>query len=94
MMALDGEIDVSGFTPTQLRLWAVLRDGEPHTQKELEAVMMDEFVEAITVKVHISAMRKRLRQQEHGIMLEWEVLSGNRRTPMYRLVRLLTNYLP
>jgi DNA-binding response OmpR family regulator len=54
------------FTPTEQRVLAVLADGEPHDKRQLMAAI-DELAEIATLRMHISNLRKKLRQRNETI---------------------------
>ena len=85
---LDGEVETEGFTPTQLRLWAILRDEEPHYGSELLETLGDSQAEMINVQVHITYFRKKLRRQQRTIIA---LRNGRQEQTQYQLVRLVVN---
>lgn len=51
---------INGFTRTEWKLLQVLRDGKPHTRKELHACLPDELSNQATIKRHLSCLRRKL----------------------------------
>ncbi len=74
----------NGYTPTQLRMLAILADGLPHTREELHACISDDLAPLSAIRSHISLMRKKLRPKGEDVICE---LSWRR--IHYRHVRLL-----
>jgi len=70
------------LTPTQKRMLAVLQDGEPHDPIELHECLEDELADMVNVRVHVSALRKRLRAAGRDVVS---------REGCYRLVRLIAS---
>lgn len=60
----------SNYTPTQRRLLAVLKDGEPHTPQELHSCLVDDLGPVANVQPHITALRKILRARGQEIVCE------------------------
>lgn len=89
----NGKIDASVFTPTQLKIWEVLKDGAAHTCAELMAAV-DSQADLNTIRIHITYMRKRLRKVDYSIMPEMITVENNKRAVVYRVVKLITNGLP
>lgn len=57
------------MTPTEIRMLEALQDGEPHSIDELAACLPNnEDWEEETVHVHISNLRKHLRQHDQDIV--------------------------
>jgi hypothetical protein len=73
------------LTPTQERLMAVLRDGEPHTYRELNACLNDELANPGNLKNHVCILNKKL--QANGLMVA--CLTLGRAGRRYRLVGLV-----
>ncbi len=57
MMAAETK---TAMTPTERRLWKLLSDGEPHAIGELISLFGDPFMEAPTVRNHISNLRRKM----------------------------------
>jgi hypothetical protein len=53
--------DGLSLPPVQARMWAVLRDGQPHTPEELHACLYDERGAASNIRAHLTAIRRELR---------------------------------
>lgn len=77
-------VNGNGYTPTQKRMLAVLRDGLPHTREELHACLPDDLSELRAIQAHISHIRKHLRVVGEEIVCEYYL-----RKLHYRHVRLL-----
>lgn len=73
------------FTPTEVKILAVLSDGMPHTREELHGCLMDELGDLSNVKVHITYLRRKLRPMGQDIVY----YCHTRREMRYRHVRLL-----
>lgn len=72
------------WTPTERCMLAVLADGYPHTREELHACLYDDRGALSNIRVHISAIRKKLRPRGEDVACE--LLAGK---VYYRHVRLL-----
>lgn len=72
------------FTPTQVKILAVLADGLPHVRDELSACMPDELAKRGSVRMHLYDLRKRLKKRGETIVCEWSYYKI-----FYRHVRLL-----
>lgn len=70
------------LTPTQLKLYGVLKDGESHSMRELLSVL-DSYTSRVTVRVHLCMMRKTLRAEGQDIICEIG------QTVSYRLIEIL-----
>lgn len=58
------------FTPTQMKLLAVLADGEPHSRDELIRCL-DETADARNLKTHICNLRGKLRRVGHDVVCQY-----------------------
>ena len=76
------------FTPTQNRLFNVLRDGLSHSKQELKDQLRDELQADNGLNKHVSNMRKILRAKGLDIVCKTH---GRARPNTWQLVRL---YLP
>jgi DNA-binding response OmpR family regulator len=65
----------------------MLSDGLPHTRKELRTVLWDPMADLITVNVHVSAIRKKLKDVGEDVVCV--MLAGYKLA--YRHVRLLSS---
>ena len=74
-----------GLTPTETRLYDILKDGYPHPSAQLHATLGDDLTDHSTLKVHLSNLR--LKLQRHGRDISSKV-NGH---TSYRLVRYLTD---
>lgn len=72
------------FTPTQLKILAVLSDGLDHKPEELLACLWDTDGKVSNVQPHITALRKLLNPQGQDI-----VCVTRNKTSFYRHVRQL-----
>lgn len=70
------------LTPTQQRIWDVLKDGQPHTKDELVACINDELSPRNTIHVHLTYLRRKLPP---GMLLV-AITRGTGKTA-YRLMR-------
>lgn len=77
-------MDYSGFTATERRILNLLADGMPHRTNELLDCLNDELGTMNTVRVHVCAIRKKLRILGHDLVCE-----VNHRSTYYRQVRQL-----
>lgn len=77
---------MNNYTDIEKSILSVLCDGQAHTKEELLAVMPDTLTSPTTLRVHISNLRKKLKQKGHDIICQM----ANRRG-LYRHVRLLAN---
>ena len=76
--------DDNGFTPTQRRMMKVLGDGLPHTRHELRDCFNDDRAADNNTRVHLTALRKKLRPQGKDILVEYV-----RSSLHYRLIQRL-----
>lgn len=76
----------NGYTPTERRMLALLRDGLPHLREELHACLYDEMAELSAIQPHLSHIRQKLRPHGEDIICEL-----HKRTIHYRHVRLLNS---
>ncbi len=74
----------SSFTPTQQAMLDILADGLPHTRRELHACLPDELGALSNIQIHLSKMRKTLRQDGEDI-----ICCLVNRSICYRYVRLI-----
>lgn len=81
MMATEDFLDE--MTPTQRRLWEVLKDGERHSREELHGCLWDEMGPATNVRMHLSNMRDILAPAGLDIVCVF----WRRSSRWYRLVR-------
>ena len=72
------------FTPIQRRMLEVLSDGLPHHPDDLWKCLQDELAPKVNIKVHIKALRYKLRLRGQDIVCETIHRRGH-----YRHVRLL-----
>ena len=79
------------FTPTQVRILAVLSDGLPHRREELRDVLPDELGSLDNVRPHLTAIRRVLRPRGEDIVCEFSQAPGTKRCWCYRHVRLLAS---
>ena len=77
--------DALDLTPTQRRMMKVFEDGLPHDRFELHACLEDDLGGMNNVRVHLSALRKKLRNQNKDILVEYI-----KRGLHYRLVQLVS----
>lgn len=77
------------FTPTQLRLLAVLNDGLPHSRRELCNCVPNDMTSWATIKVHLSNIRKKIRPRGEDVLCVVRC-----RRIHYQLVRLLPPAAP
>lgn len=71
----------NGYTPTEKRILAILRDGQPHTVAELHRCLDDDLSDPEALWSRISFLRKKLEPKGQGIY------SVNRKgVTTYRLV--------
>lgn len=75
------------FTPTQVRILEVLKDGMPHRPNELRDCLNDEACVQSNLRAHLTFLRKKLRRMGQDIICE----CGQGRRMFYRQVR---NLLP
>ena len=71
----------NGYTPIQYAILQVLSDGRPHPRADLHACC--EATEVVNVRVHVSLLRKKLRDKGEDIV--YVKMRG------YQHVRLLSN---
>lgn len=83
-MSADTLTDTESFTPTELRMLALLADGLPHTREELRSCLFDDLSELSAIKRHISTIRRKIRPIGHEIICEM-----HHRTICYRHICLL-----
>lgn len=74
------------YTPTQQRMVDVLSDGQPHRREELHACLVDELGAVENIRVHLSALRAKLRPLGEDILCEYR---GHQF--YYRHVRLIAS---
>ena len=72
------------FTVTEQKLVDILQDGEPHARKDLQLAIDGEYTAAVTVRQHISSIRKKLNPIGQTI-----VCTLLNRQIQYRWMRLL-----
>lgn len=75
------------LTPTQARIWDVLKDGEPHTQDELREAVDPDHPELCSLKnigVHLTYLRKKL---PNGVTVITRLV--NTRSCRYQAIRKL-----
>ena len=70
------------LTPTEQRMLAVLSDEKPHNRFALQKCLRDELNGVSGIKMHLSNLRKKLKQQ--GYNIRCELLAGE---SYYRLIR-------
>lgn len=73
------------LTPTEMRLYRTLSDGNRHTKKDLHDCLDDDMAGRTAVKKHITEIRKKLRPR--GLDVTCERHDGS---VCYRLVRMLS----
>lgn len=78
----------NGFTPTQFRMLALLKDGKPHLRAELKDCIIDDMACLAMVSDHISNIRKKLPKDLH---IDCILVGGKIN---YRLLRLITKNDP
>ena len=78
------------FTPTQQRIFDVLRDGYPHPRRQLLAAI-DELATPQNLYVHICAIRKIVQRRGEDIISRVGVQG---RTPHYQWVKLIQSEVP
>lgn len=79
--------DLRTLTPTQRRMWNVLKDGEPHSRDELSRCLNDDMALVAVTRQHISILRRKLKPLDLLILLEQAPpYEGN--AQFYRLVRV------
>jgi DNA-binding response OmpR family regulator len=74
------------YTPTQVRMLALLADGRMHTKEELQLCLSDELSGFNAVRIHLTYLRKKLRPIGQDILCEY-----NQHKYFYRHVRLLAS---
>lgn len=80
MMAMTTEL-----TPTEQRLYDILSDGLAHPSAQLHATLGDDMTDMVTLRMHISNLRRKL--QHHGR----DIAARQNGHTSYRLVRYLTD---
>lgn len=75
-----------GYSPTHLKMLAVLADGLPHSREELRQCLWDDKGPLSNIRAHLCQLRKVLRP--HGQDILCELYGG---TIHYRHVRLLAS---
>jgi hypothetical protein len=73
------------FTPTELRLLAVLSDGQGHTKRELLDCLDEDMPSAKLLAVHLFRVRRKLKTMAQSIVC----VRGFANTLLYQHVRLL-----
>lgn len=63
--SLLASLNGTHFTPTQIRLLEILKDGELHSRLQLKECLNDELTKMATLGVHLVFLRKKLRG--HGM---------------------------
>lgn len=76
------------YTPMQRKIMDVLGDGEPHSVTELLDHLDDPYLDRRVLKVHISLLRKKLKDDGHDVVY---VATGKSVGWGYRLVGDLRN---
>ena len=74
----------NGFTPTELKMLKVLRDGEPHRRQELVDCLPDDLGHPHNIRRHLTSIRKQLRPRGMDVICQWI-----NRNYHYRWIRLL-----
>lgn len=74
------------LTPTQQRIYDLLKDGKPHAPTEIRECLWDELGHVKNIKKHIHLLRKALKPEGKGILVDY-VPPGRRLH--YRQVRFL-----
>ncbi len=80
-------LDLTTLTPTQRRLWEILKDGEPHTKDELWKCIGDETSVSSNLANHISMLREKLKR--HGLQVAYVTTRGMGKR--YQMFRRLVN---
>jgi LmbE family N-acetylglucosaminyl deacetylase len=62
------EVRAVKLTPTQRKMLDLLSDGMPHTRESLHACLWDECGPLSNIQMHISALRKIVRQDGEDIV--------------------------
>lgn len=75
------------WTPTQVRMLQVLRDGRQHRKEELHACLNDDMGPLTNIRAHITAINEKLRKYEQTILCVQ--INGN--SVRYQWVRLITS---
>lgn len=78
-------IDDSNLTGIQKKMLTILRDGQPHTKEELGTCLYDDQAPLSAIAYHIVYIRQQISPQQYEVVCR----GGN-----YRLVKLLSNFLP
>jgi DNA-binding response OmpR family regulator len=72
------------FTPTEVRILALLSDGQPHAKTELLKCIDDELTDLTALRMHFTRIRRKIRPLGQDVICEFV-----KRQTMYRHVRLL-----
>lgn len=77
---------MNGWTPTEQRIWDLLKDGRSHHRDEVLACLGDTEADRNDLAQHLTRMRKRLRPKDKEIVC---ILRGY--AVHFRLVKTLAN---
>lgn len=72
------------LTPTEHRIFSLLKDGLPHGKEELLIALGDTLGEMSTVRFHISRIRQKLNNG-------WDIRSINGASCVYQLGRMVAS---
>ena len=78
----------NGYTPTQRRILEVLKDGRLHRREELEACLNDNLATPVTLRVHLTYLRGKIRRKGLDIFCRGGAVRAS-----YQLVKLLATDL-
>lgn len=59
------------LTPTEVKIMALLSDGQPHGVEEIKPLLYDELADKLVIQTHMSHLRAKLKPLGQGILTEY-----------------------
>lgn len=79
-------IDWASFSPTERKIFELLRDGDKHTKSEIKETFSDHLCSDNTLRVHIHAINRKIRSKGQEV-----VCIRKNWTSYYRWVRIISD---
>lgn len=76
--------------PTEQRILDLLSDGQRHTREEIKGLLDDELADMVTVRIHVSNLRKKIAAKGENVVVSRQTVDGKVVT-RYQLMRVLAS---